>query len=196
VDNCWIPRQNSSVFLQCRSRLWPLSRQSDHAGECPLSGKVDVTADIAFYMASIQAAASSFAVQTITPPVHAKDEIEGVIAALAGNPGGGLIVMPDIFNTANRELIIAMTARYRVPAIYFSGYFTQSGGLISYGPDYPAQARQAARYIDHILRGAKPSELPVQTPTQFELMINLKTAKVLGLRVPDKLLALADELIE
>ena len=89
-----------------------------------------------------------------------------------------------------------MTARYSVPAIYFSGYFAQSGGLISYGPDYPAQARQAAGYIDHILRGTKPSDLPVQTPTEFELTINLKTVKTLGLQVPDKLLALADELIE
>jgi putative tryptophan/tyrosine transport system substrate-binding protein len=147
-------------------------------------------------MPSIQAAASSFHMQVSTATVTQKEEIENVIAALAGNPAGGLIVMPSTFNTTNRELIIATTARYRVPAIYFSGYFAQSGGLISYGPDYPAQARQAARYIDHILRGAKPSELPVQTPTQFELMINLKTAKVLGLRVPDKLLALADELIE
>ena len=80
--------------------------------------------------------------------------------------------MPSTFNTTNRELIIAMTARYSVPAIYFSGYFAQSGGLISYGPDYPAQARQAAGYIDHILRGTKPSDLPVQTPTKFELTIN------------------------
>ena len=147
-------------------------------------------------MPSIQAAASSFHVQVTTATVYSKDEIEKVVAAQAGDPAGGLIVMPSTFNTTNRELIIAMTARHRVPAIYFSGYFAQSGGLISYGPDYPAQARQAAGYIDHILRGAKPSDLPVQTPTKFELVINLKTAKALSLDVPPSLLATADEVIE
>ena len=147
-------------------------------------------------MPSIQAAASSFHVQVSTATVHSKDEIENVVAAQAGDPAGGLIVMPSTFNTTNRELIIATTARYRVPAIYFSGYFAQSGGLISYGPDYPAQARQAAGYIDHILRGTKPSDLPVQTPTEFELMINLKTAKALGLSIPPTLLATANEVIE
>jgi putative tryptophan/tyrosine transport system substrate-binding protein len=147
-------------------------------------------------MPSIQAAASSLHVQVRTDTVYSKDEIESVVAAQAGDPAGGLIVMPSTFNTTNRELIIAMTAQYRVPAIYFSGYFAQSGGLISYGPDYPAQARQAAAYIDHIQRGTKPSDLPMQTPTEFELIVNLKTAKALGLQVPDKLLAVADQVIE
>jgi putative ABC transport system substrate-binding protein len=147
-------------------------------------------------MPSIQAAASSLHVQVSTATVNSKDEIGNVVAAQAGDPAGGLIVMPSTFNTTNRELIIAMTARYRVPTIYFSGYFAQSGGLISYGPDYPAQARQAAAYIDDILRGTKPSDLPVQTPTEFELIINLKTARALGLQVPDKLLTIADEVIE
>jgi putative tryptophan/tyrosine transport system substrate-binding protein len=147
-------------------------------------------------MPSIQAAASSLHVQVGTATVYSKDEIESVIAAQAGDPAGGLIVMPSTFNTTNRELIIAMTAQYRVSAIYFSGFFAQSGGLISYGPDYPAQARQAAGYIDRILKGAKPSDLPIQTPTQFELMINLKTAKTLGLDVPPSLLATSDEVIE
>ena len=147
-------------------------------------------------MPSIQAAASSLHVQESTATVYSKDEIENVVAARAGDPAGGLIVMPSTFNTTNRELIIAMAARYRVPAIYFSGYFAQSGGLISYGPDYPAQARQAAGYVDLILKGTKPADLPVQAPIKFELVINLKTAKALGLQVPDKLLALADEVIE
>jgi putative tryptophan/tyrosine transport system substrate-binding protein len=147
-------------------------------------------------MPSIQAAPSSFHVQVSTATVHSQDEIENVVAAQAGDPAGGLIVMPSTFNTTNRELIIATTARYRVPAIYFSGYFAQSGGLISYGPDYPAQARQAAGYIDHILRGTKPADLPVQTPTEFELMINLTTAKALGLSIPPTLLATANEVIE
>jgi putative ABC transport system substrate-binding protein len=147
-------------------------------------------------MPSIQAAASSFHVQVSTAVVYSKDEIENVVAVQAGDPAGGVIVMPSTFNTTNRELIIAKTAQYRVPTIYFSGYFAQSGGLISYGPDYPAQARQAAGYVDHILRGTKPSDLLVQTPTEFELVINLKTAKALGLQIPDKLLTTADAVIE
>jgi len=154
------------------------------------------TVPIKFYMASIQAAASSFAVQTSTAPVHAKDEIEGVIAALAGNPGAGLIVMPDLFNTINRDLIIAAAARYRVPAIYFVRSFADSGGLISYGPDFDEQYPRAAEYIDRILKGEKPGDLPIQMPIKVPLVINLKTAKALGLSVPLGLLNAADEVIE
>jgi putative ABC transport system substrate-binding protein len=101
-----------------------------------------------YSLPSIQAAAFSFAVQVNAAPVHAKNEIEGVIAALAGNPGAGLIAMPDLFNTINRDLIIAVAARYRVPAIYFFRSFADSGGLISYGPDFAEQYPQAAEYID------------------------------------------------
>jgi len=147
-------------------------------------------------MASIQAAASSFAVQTSTAPVHAKDEIEGVIAALAGNPGAGLIVMPDLFNTINRDSIIAAAARYRVPAIYFFRSFADSGGLISYGPDFAEQYPRAADYINRILKGEKPGDLPIQMPLKVPLVINLKTAKALGLSVPLGLLNAADEVIE
>ena len=154
------------------------------------------TVPVKFYMSSIEAAASSFAIQASTAPVHAKDEIEGVIATLAGNPGAGLIVMPDLFNTVNCDMIIAIAARSRVPAIYFVRAFTDSGGLISYGPDFAEQYPQTAEYIDRILKGEKPANLPVQAPTKFELIINLKTAKALGLTIPDKLMALADELIE
>ena len=148
-----------------------------------------------FYMPSIQAAASSFAVQTSAAPVHAKDEIEGVIAAQARNPGGSLIVMPDAFNATNRERIIALAARYRVPAIYGNN-FTDSGGLIFYGADFAESFRLAAGYIDRILKGAKPGELPIQLPTKFELAINLKTAKTLGLDVPLSMQQRADEVIE
>jgi len=148
------------------------------------------------YMPSIQAAASSFAVQASATPVQAKDEIEGVIAAQARTPGGGLIVMPDAFNTTNRDLIIALTARYGVPAIYFDRFFAKSGGLIAYGSDFAAQFRPAAEYTDRILKGAKPADLPIQTPTKFELIINLKTAKALGLEMPLHLQQLADEVIE
>ena len=129
-------------------------------------------------------------------PVDAKDDIERVIAGQARNPGGGLIVLPDLFSAANRELIIALTARYGVPAIYFNRYFAESGGLIAYSDDFAEEFRQAAGYIDRILKGAKPGDLPVQAPTKFQLFINLKTAKSLGLTIPDKLLSTADEVIE
>jgi ABC-type uncharacterized transport system substrate-binding protein len=148
------------------------------------------------YMPSIQAAASSFAIQAIAAPVHASDEIEGIIATQARDPGGGLIVMPNAFNVVNREVIIALTARYGVPAIYFNRFFTDSGGLISYGADRPEQVRQAADYIDRILKGAKPADLPIQQPTKFEFIINAKTAKELRLDVPLHLQRSADEVIE
>jgi putative tryptophan/tyrosine transport system substrate-binding protein len=149
-----------------------------------------------FFMPSIQTAASSFNIQVNVATIHAKDEIESVIAGQARDPGGSLIVMPNAFNTTNRDLIIELTARYRVPAIYFSTYGAQSGGLMSYGSDYAEQSRQAAGYIDRILKGTKPADLPVQAPTKFEFVINLKTAKELGLNVPPTLLAIADEVIE
>src|SRR5271169_5318391 len=146
------------------------------------------TVPVKFYMSSIEAAATSFAIQVSTAPVHAKDEIEGVIAALAGDPGAGLIVMPDLFNTINRGLITALTARYGVPAIYYVRSFANSGGLISYGPDLAEQYPQAAGYIDRILKGEKPADLPIQMPTKVPLVINLKTANALGLSVPQTLL--------
>jgi putative tryptophan/tyrosine transport system substrate-binding protein len=149
-----------------------------------------------FFMPSIQAAASSLAIQISNAPVHAKDEIEGVIAAQARNPGGGLIVMPDPFNSVNRELIIALAARYGVPVIYFNRFFAESGGLISYGTDFAEQFRQVPEYIDRILKGEKPADLPIQAPTKFELVINLKTAKTLDLDVPPLLLGRADDVIE
>jgi putative tryptophan/tyrosine transport system substrate-binding protein len=149
-----------------------------------------------FFMPSIQAAASSLAIQISNAPVHAKDEIEGVIAAQARNPGGGLIVMPDNFNVANRESIIALAAHYGVPAIYWNPVFTESGGLITYGTDFAEQFRQVPEYINRILKGEKPSDLPIQAPTKFELVINLKTAKALDLDVPPLLLGRADEVIE
>ena len=148
----------------------------------------ETTVPIQFFMPSIQAAASSFAVEVSAAPVHAKDEIEGVIAAQARNPGGGLIAMPDVYNDANRELIIALTARYGVPAIYYNRFFSEPGGLISFGDARDEQFRLAAGYIDRILKGEKPADLPLQAPTKFELIINLKTAKALGLTVPSALL--------
>ena len=151
------------------------------------------TVPLQFTLPSIQAAASSFAVQVSAAPVHAKDEIEGVIAAQTRDPGGGLIAMPDVFNDVNRELIIALAARYSVPTIYFNRFF--SGGLISYGDVRSEQFRLAAGYIDRILKGEKPADLPLQAP-KFELIINLKTAKALGLEVPLFFQQRADEVIE
>jgi ABC-type uncharacterized transport system substrate-binding protein len=148
-----------------------------------------------FYMPSIETAASQMGIQVRTAPVHATDEIETLVAALTQEPGGGLIVMPDAFNAANRELIIALTARYRLPAIYGNN-FAASGGLIFYGGDFAESFRLAAGYIDRILNGANPGELPIQLPTKIELVINQKTANALGLTVPQSLLAHADEVIE
>ena len=148
------------------------------------------------YMASVEAAASSFAVVATTAPVHASDEIEGVIAAQAHDPGGGLIVMPDVFNDANRELIIALAARSGIPAIYPRPVFAESGGLIAYGADLTEQFRQAAGYIDRILKGTNPGDLPIQEPTKFELVINVKTAKALELSIHQSMLLLADKVIE
>jgi len=148
------------------------------------------------YMSSVQAAASSFGVQVTDAAVHTNDEIEGVVAAQARDLGGGLIVMPDPFNTINRELITALAARYGVPAIYYLRSFAESGGLVSYGDDRAQQSRDAAGYIDRILKGTKPEDLPVPQPTKFELVVNLKAAKALGLSVPPSLLTGADEVIE
>jgi ABC-type uncharacterized transport system substrate-binding protein len=150
-----------------------------------------------FYMPTIQAAASSLGIDISAAPVRAKDEIEGVISGQARNSGAGLIVMPDVFNARNSDLIISLAARYRVPAIYYTApQFVRLGGLISYSDNYTEACRLAAGYIDRILKGAKPEELPIQQPTKFELVINLKTAKTLGLNVPHTLLATADEVIE
>jgi putative ABC transport system substrate-binding protein len=154
------------------------------------------TGVIQFFMPSIQAAASSLAIQVSVAPVNAKDEIESVIAAQARNPGSGLIVIPSSFNVINRDLIIALAARYGMPAIYFNRLFAKSGGLINYSPDYAEQFRQAPEYIDRILKGAKPADRPVQQPTKYELTINLKTAKGLGLEVPVHLQQIADEVVE
>jgi len=153
-------------------------------------------APVKLYMPSIEAAGSASGVQVSAATVHGKDEIEAVFAALAREPGGGLIVLPDTFNTTNRATIITLAARYKVPAVYFNHFFPDSGGLVSYGADFTEQFRQAANYVHQILKGAKPGELPVQAPTKFELVVNLRTAKALALPVPARLLTRADKVIE
>ena len=149
-----------------------------------------------FYMPSVLAAASTSGVEVNATPVHVKEEIEGVIAAQARDQGGSLIVLPDPFNAVNREHITLLAARYRLPAMYYRREFAEVGGLIAYANDFAEQFPQAAAYVDRILKGAKPEDLPVQAPTKFDLIINLKTAKSLGLDVSSSLLARADEVIE
>ncbi len=148
------------------------------------------------FMPSIQAAASSFGIEASVAPVHTKEEIEGVIAVQASDPSGGLVVTPAAFFTVNRDLIIALAARYRLPAVYYERAFADSGGLIAYSPDYGEHLRGAAAYVDRIIKGAKPADLPVQINTRFELLVNVKTATALGLTVPPTLLARATDVIE
>jgi putative ABC transport system substrate-binding protein len=128
--------------------------------------------------------------------VRSDSEIEQTVAVVASKPGGGLIVLPENTTNARYEVIIAMAARYRLPAIYAYRYQAMGGGLISYGVDNADLFRNAAGYVDRILRGEKPAELPVQAPTRFRLVVNVITAKALGLEVPPTLLATADEVIE
>jgi putative ABC transport system substrate-binding protein len=149
-----------------------------------------------YFLDPFKAAASSLAVEPIIPSVHDAAELEAAIAAQAREPNGGLIVMPDTFTTVHRAKITALAAQYRLPAVYPFRFFAADGGLLSYGGDTADSYRRAAGYADRILRGEKPSELPVQAPAKFQLVINLKTAKALGFTVPDKLLTLADEVIE
>jgi putative ABC transport system substrate-binding protein len=148
-----------------------------------------------YFMPSFDAAARSLKVEAITAPVHSDAEVETAINALGREPGG-LVVLPDIFMTAHRASIIMAAARNNVPAVYAGSYFARDGGLLSYGVDFVDILRRAATYVDRILRGAKPGELPVQFPTNFEMVINLKTAKALGLAVPQSILLRADEVIE
>ena len=134
--------------------------------------------------------------EIVAAPVRDQVELENTIIAMARNPGGGLIIAADVFNTTHRQLIISLAERHRLPAIYFTRYFATEGGFASYGPDIADVFRRTATYIDRILNGAKPADLPAQAPTKFELVINLKTARTLGLDVPATLLARADEVIE
>jgi putative tryptophan/tyrosine transport system substrate-binding protein len=154
------------------------------------------TARASAYMPSFETAARSLNVVPITAPVHSDVEIETAIIALGREPGGGLVVMADLFTFTHRAAIILAAARNNVSAVYWESDFVRDGGLLSYGHDGVDEYRRAATYVDRILRGAKPAELPVQLPTKFEMVVNLKTAKALGLNLPPNLLAIADEVIE
>jgi putative ABC transport system substrate-binding protein len=147
--------------------------------------------------AAIQSVAPSLGVDDVTP-INVRDagEIEHAVTIFARSPNGGLILTASALAVAHRELIIALAAQDKLPAVYYRRFFVTSGGLASYGPDIPDHFRRAAAYVDRILKGEKPADLPVQAPTKYELAINLKTAKALGLTVPPTLLTRADEVIE
>jgi putative tryptophan/tyrosine transport system substrate-binding protein len=149
-----------------------------------------------YFLNPFKAAAASFAVEGIATPVRDSSELESVVAAQAREPNGGLIVMPESFLNTHRVEITSLAARYRLPAVYAFRFFTEFGGLLSYGNDFIDNYRRAATYVDRILKGEKPANLPVQAPTKYELVINLKTAKALDLDVSLRLQQRADEVIE
>jgi putative ABC transport system substrate-binding protein len=148
------------------------------------------------YLSPFKAAAASVGVEAIVAPVNGVPELQSQVTTQAREPNSGLVVIPDTFTQAHLAEIAALAARYRVPAVYWSRSFAEIGGLISYGPYLVDEFRRAASYLDRILKGEKPSDLPVQAPVKFELVINLKTAKAFGLEVPATLLARADDVIE
>jgi putative ABC transport system substrate-binding protein len=151
---------------------------------------------VSTFMPSFETAARSLKVVLSIAPVHSEGEIETAIIALGREPGGGLVVMPDAWMSVHRAPLILAAARNNVPAVYTRSELVRDGGLLSYGADPVDLFRRAASYVDRILRGAKPAELPVQLPTKFEMVLNRKTAKALGLEIPPSILLRADEVIE
>jgi putative ABC transport system substrate-binding protein len=154
------------------------------------------TAPVSAHMPSFETAARSLRIVPITAPVHGDAEIETTFAALGRDRGAGLVVMPEVFTQLHRAQIILAAARHNVPAVYGQSSYARDGGLLSYGVDQVDIQRRGATYVDRILRGAKPAELPIQLPTKLEMVVNLKTAKALGLTVPQSILLRADEVIE
>jgi putative ABC transport system substrate-binding protein len=154
------------------------------------------TAPVSAFMPSFETAARSLNVVSTIAPVHSDGEIKAAIIALGREPGGGFVVFSDVFTVEHRAPIISAAARNNVPAVYANSEFVRDGGLLSYGNDRVENFRRAAGYVDRILRGAKPGDLPVQFPTKFEMVVNFKTANALGLTVPQSILLRADEVIE
>src|SRR5262249_6958377 len=146
--------------------------------------------------AVIQSVASSVRIDVMPVSIREPTEIEQAIATFAGSPNGGMVLTASALSGVHHNLIISLAARYKLPTVYIEKYYVAEGGLISYGPVFIDQFRRAADHVDHILRGAKPADLPVQAPVKYELAVNLKTAKALGLTIPRMLLARADEVIE
>jgi putative ABC transport system substrate-binding protein len=148
------------------------------------------------YSQALETAAASLGVESLVANVHNPQDIETAIASLGKQPGSGLIVAPDTFSEVNGDLIVSLTARHRVPAVYAISRFATRGGLMSYGPNTPSAVKRATSYVDRILRGEKPADLPVQAPVKFDLVVNLKAARALGLTIPESFLLRADEVIE
>ena len=156
-----------------------------------------ITAPFAdYFLGPFKIAAQSFGIEAISGSVHDTSELEAAIAATANKSNAGLIAMPETFLNVHRSEVLSLAAKYRLPAVYGYRFFAQLGGLLSFGPDPVKNFRQATTYVDRILRGEKPSDLPVQAPTKYDLVINIKSAKALGLTVPPSLLVRADEVIE
>jgi putative tryptophan/tyrosine transport system substrate-binding protein len=149
-----------------------------------------------YWLNPFKAAAASFAVRAIVAPVRSTSELESVVAAQAHEPNGGLIVMPDTFTTEHRSEITSLADRYRLPAVYPYRVFAESGGLLSYGDDLTDNFRRAASYVDRILKGEKPAELPVQAPVKFDLSINLRAARALGIAISPSMIARADQVLD
>jgi putative tryptophan/tyrosine transport system substrate-binding protein len=156
----------------------------------------DVAPHAPFFLRAVEAASRALGMATIAAPVRTDAEVETVVASLGQDGDGALVVIQDAFTTTHRQTIIRAAESHRVPAIYPLRVFADDGGLMAYGDDTAEEFRGAAGYVDLILKGAKPAELPVQEPTKYQLVINLKTAKALGLEIPHNLLVIADEVIE
>jgi putative ABC transport system substrate-binding protein len=200
VDSLARPGGNATGFVQYEYGLsgkWLelLKEIAPHVTRAAVLRDAAITAGVGLWGA-IQTAAPSFGIEV--SPVNVRDatEIERAITAFARGPNGGLIVTGSALSAAHRDLLVALAARHKLPAVYFTRQFVDRGGLISYGPDIVDQFRSAAGYVDRILKGESPADLPVQAPVKYELVVNLKTAKTLGLDVPPTLLARADEVIE
>ena len=200
VDSLSRPGGNATGFLMFEYSLcgkWPelLKEIAPGVTRAAVLRDAAVAAGIGQF-AVIQSVAPSVGVEV--SPVNVRDaaEIERAVAAFARSGNGGLILTASALSVVHRDLIIALAARHKLPAVYHQRLFVAAGGLISYGPNFLDQFRQAAGYVDRILKGEKPADLPVQAPTKYELVINLKTAKALGLTVPQLILARADEVIE
>ncbi|HEY2183783.1 MAG TPA: ABC transporter substrate-binding protein, partial [Xanthobacteraceae bacterium] len=148
-----------------------------------------------YYIPSLETAALSLKVEPISAPVYSDAEIETVMTSLGREPGGGLVVMPDNFSIVHRPPMILLAARNKIPAVYWNSVYAREGGLLSYGPDNENIFRRSASYVDRILHGAKPAELPVQLPVKFEMVLNGKTANALGITIPPTMIARADEVI-
>jgi ABC-type uncharacterized transport system substrate-binding protein len=200
VDSLARPGGNATGFVQYEYGLsgkWLelLKEIAPRVTRAAVLRDAAITAGVGLWGA-IQTAAPSFGIEV--SPVNVRDatEIERAITAFARGPNGGLIVTGSALSAAHRDLIVALAARHKLPAVYFTRQMVDGGGLISYGPDIVDQFRRAAGYVDRILKGDKPADLPVQAPTKYQLVVNLKTAKALGLEVPSSVLAIADEVIE